>query len=332
MDNDELRSEILRLKQEKNAVILAHYYQRPEIQDIADMIGDSFALAQRARDTDAELIVLSGVSFMAETAKIVSPGKTVLLPDEHAGCPLADSAPYDEFVQFRLENPDHLAITYINSSTEVKAASDIICTSSSAKRIVEAIPSETPILFAPDENLGTYLKKELDRDMLLWPGGCIVHLRFNPELIKQMKDDYPDAPLAAHPECNDDVLKLADYIGSTSGILNFVSVNDAESFIIATEPGIIHQMELANPDKRYIPAPAERMHGGSVCMNMKKNTLQKIHSCLSNSQPEVVIEESLRLKAAKSLERMLLLNSENAANSRKIVEGIRLPFTLESLN
>jgi quinolinate synthase len=296
------------------------------------MVGDSFALARRAAETDAEVIVLCGVSFMAETAKILSPNKPVLLPDEHAGCPLADSAPYDEFVQYRKEHPGHLSITYINSSTEVKAASDIVCTSSSARKIVERIPEDIPLLFAPDENLGTYLMNKLHRDMITWPGGCIVHLRFEPDTILRLKRQHPDALIAAHPECDAAVQEIADFVGSTSGILKFTQESPASSFIVATEPGIIHQMQKANPDKEYIPAPGQHMHRGSICMNMKKNTLEKLHTCMKNRTPQIRIDESVRKNALRPIERMLELTTGDPAKSKAIIEEIQLPFDGKSLN
>jgi len=269
---------------------------------------------------------------MAETAKIINPEKTVVLPDEHAGCPLADSAPYDEFVQFRRENPDHIAVTYINSSTEVKAVSDIICTSSSVKRIVEAIPASVPVLFAPDKNLGTYIERQLGRNMLMWPGGCVVHLRFDPALILHVKKEQPDSVIAAHPECDADVLALADFIGSTSAILEYAVGCNASTIIVATEPGIIHQMKKANPDKTYIPAPAERLHGGSICVNMKKNTIGKLRACLETGAPEIRIDEPLRRAAELPIRRMLQLGSADPSAARQIIEEIQLPFREESLN
>lgn len=298
-------NEIIRLKKEKNAVLLAHYYQTPEIQDIADFIGDSLELARKAKSTDADIIVFAGVHFMAETAKILNPQKTVLIPDLEAGCSLADSCPPILFKRFREKNPNHIAITYINCSASIKALSDIICTSSNAEKIIRQIPAEQPIIFAPDRNLGAYLSKQTQREMLLWDGTCIVHEAFSEEKIISLKLEYPKAKVIAHPECEEIILRHSDFIGSTSKLLQFVQSDSATQFIVATESGIIHQMEKAEPDKIFIPAPPQENCSCNDCPYMKLNTLEKIYNSLINNSPQIIMEEDLRLKALKPIEKML---------------------------
>ncbi|MBX2975505.1 MAG: quinolinate synthase NadA [Ignavibacteriaceae bacterium] len=298
-------NEIIRLKKEKNAVLLAHYYQTPEIQDIADFIGDSLELARKAKSTDADIIVFAGVHFMAETAKILNPQKTVLIPDLEAGCSLADSCPPILFKRFREENPNHIAITYINCSASIKALSDIICTSSNAEKIIRQIPVEQPIIFAPDRNLGAYLSKQTQREMLLWDGTCIVHEAFSEEKIISLKLEYPEAKVIAHPECEEIILRHSDFIGSTSKLLQFVQSDSATQFIVATESGIIHQMEKAEPDKIFIPAPPQENCSCNDCPYMKLNTLEKIYNSLINNSPQIIMDEDVRLKAVKPIEKML---------------------------
>lgn len=298
--------EILRLKHEMNTVILAHYYQEPEIQDLADFIGDSLELARRSQETDAEVIVFCGVHFMAETAKILNPNRTVLIPDMAAGCSLASGCPADEFRAFREAHPDHIAITYINCTAEVKALSDIICTSSSAEAIINQIPPEQPILFAPDRNLGRWLIKRTGRDMLLWQGSCIVHETFSERKILELKARHPEALLIAHPECEETLLAHADYIGSTSALLRFTQESPATSFIVATEAGILHQMERASPGKRFIAAPPEEEACNcNNCPYMKLNTLEKIWHCMANRGPEIILPAETVEGARRSLQRML---------------------------
>ena len=301
----DLFEEIARLKKEMNAVLLAHYYQEGEIQDIADFVGDSLELARKASETKADVIVFAGVHFMAETAKILNPDKPVLLPDLKAGCSLADSCPADQFKQFREAHPDHYAITYINCTAEVKALSDLICTSSSAEKLIAKIPPETPILFSPDKNLGACLMKKTGRKMTLWNGSCQVHEIFSEKKIVQIKVTHPDAKLIAHPECEDHVLNLADFIGSTSALLKHVQVVPDKKFIVATEAGIIHQMEKACPDKMFIAAPPNNNCACNECPHMKLNTLEKLYLCMKNRAPEIVMDEDVRLRALKPIRRML---------------------------
>jgi quinolinate synthase len=302
----DLEAEIGRLREELNAVILAHYYQDGEIQDLADFVGDSLDLSRRAAATDAEVIVFCGVRFMAEVAKILSPSKTVLLPDAEAGCSLEESCQPEPFRRFREQHPDHLALTYINCSAEVKALSDIIVTSSNAAAIIARIPEDRPILFAPDRHLGRYLMRQSGREMTLWPGTCIVHEQFSEREIVKLKVRYPEAKVAAHPECPDSILALADHIGSTRSILEFAVTAEGRDFIIATEPGIIHQMEKRAPHKRFIPAPgAEGECACNICPFMALNTLEKLYLCMVNMAPRVEIAETLRVQALKPLERML---------------------------
>lgn len=301
----DLESEILRLKKELNAVILAHYYQESEIQDLADFVGDSLELSRRAKETDADVIVFAGVYFMAETAKILNPDKKVLIPDVEAGCSLADNCPAPLFKAWREAHPDHIAITYINSSAEVKALSDIIVTSSNAEKIIRQIPEDKPILFAPDRNLGRYLMKKTGRKMELWQGTCIVHETFSDRKILELKFQYPEAKIIAHPECEDVVLEKADFIGSTSALLRYVQSSSDKVFIVATEPGIIHQMKKSCPDKVFIPAPSDSSCACNECPYMKKNTLEKLYLCMKNRQPEVTLPKEIIEKALIPLERML---------------------------
>jgi len=301
----DLNQEILKLKKELNAVLLAHYYQESEIQDLADFVGDSLELARKAKSTQAEVIVFAGVHFMAETAKILNPKKLVLLPDLEAGCSLADSCPADLFKAFRELHPEHIAITYINCSAEVKALSDIICTSSNAEKIINQIPKEQPILFAPDINLGKYLTKKTGRKMLLWNGSCIVHETFSERKIIDLKTEFPEAKIIAHPECEDTILSRADFIGSTSMLLNYVQEDQAESYIVATEPGILHQMKKLAPGKNFIPAPPEKNCSCNECPYMKLNTKEKLYLCMKNRNPQIQMSEELMNKALIPIERML---------------------------
>jgi quinolinate synthase len=307
--NLDLFAEIERLKKEKNAIILAHYYQEPDIQDIADFIGDSLALAQKAQSTDADIIVFAGVHFMAETAKILNPNKKVLLPDLKAGCSLADSAPADLFQKFKEQYPDHLVITYINCSAGMKALSDIICTSSNAEAIINSLPKEQKIIFAPDKNLGAYLIKKTGRDMVLWNGACIVHEIFSREKITKLKMRHPNAKVIAHPECEEPVLELADFIGSTTGLLKYSKDNAATEFIVATESGIIHQMQQQAPLKTFIPAPPDNSCACNDCPFMKLNTLEKLYLCMEYEEPEMIMDEALREASKKPIERMLEISA-----------------------
>lgn len=301
----DLFHEIERLKKEKNAVVLAHYYQEPDIQDIADYIGDSLGLAQQAAKTNADMIVFAGVHFMAETAKILNPSKKVVLPDLKAGCSLADSAPADLFKRFKEKYPDHIVISYINCTAEMKALSDIICTSSNAIKIIESVPKEQPIIFAPDKNLGSYLIKKTGRDMVLWNGACIVHEIFSLEKITKLKMRHPNAKLIAHPECEEAILRVADFIGSTTQLLKYAVQDSSNEFIVATETGILHQMQKDAPHKTFIPAPPENMCACNNCPYMKLNTLEKVYLCMEYETPEITMDEELRLQALKPIERML---------------------------
>ncbi len=306
----DLRAEIDRLRKEKNAVILAHYYQKPEIQDLADFIGDSLELSRKAAASDADVIAFCGVKFMAETAKILSPQKIVILPDMNAGCSLEDACPPEKFRAFRAAHPDHIALTYINCSTEVKALSDVIVTSSSAETILAQIPREQKIIFGPDRHLGGYLNRKFDRDMLLWPGVCIVHEAFSETELVKLKLQHPGAPVAAHPECPPHIIDHADYVGSTSGILNYAKTMAGDTLIVATEPHIIHQMELALPGKTFIGAPgADGNCNCNICPYMALNTLEKLYLALRDLTPQIEIEEGLRLQAKKSLDNMLEMAS-----------------------
>ena len=296
--------EILHLKKERNAVILAHFYQESEIQDLADYVEDSLGLARRAQKTKADLIVFAGVHFMAETAKILNPSKKVVVPDLEAGCSLAESCPPDRFAAFKARHPDHLVISYINCTAAIKAMSDIICTSSNAEKIVRQIPKDRPILFAPDRNLGAYLVKKTGREMVLWNGTCIVHEIFSEKKLVQLKIEHPKARAIAHPECEPQVLRHADFVGSTSRLLQFVQDDPAEEFIVVTEAGILHQMEKKAPGKKLIPAPPDNSCVCNECPHMKKNTLEKLYLCMRNLQPEIILTEETRLAALKPLQRM----------------------------
>jgi quinolinate synthase len=305
----DLFDEIEKLKKEKNAVILAHYYQEPDIQDIADYIGDSLGLSQQAAKTDADIIVFAGVHFMAETAKILSPNKKVLLPDLKAGCSLADSCPPHLFKKFKENYPDHLVITYVNCTAELKALSDIVCTSSNAIAIVESLPKDQKIIFGPDKNLGAYVAKKTGRDLVLWNGACMVHEIFSREKITKLKERYPGAKLLAHPECEEVILEMADYIGSTTGILKYAGSHPDKEFIVATEAGILHQMQKENPDKVFIPAPPNNNCACNDCPHMKRNTLEKLYLCLKNGSPEITVPQHIIEKAVKPIERMLEISA-----------------------
>lgn len=306
----DLVKEINRLRKEKNAVILAHYYQVPEIQDIADYVGDSLQLSQKAAETDADIIVFAGVHFMAETAKILNPTKTVVLPDLKAGCSLADSCPPDAFEEFTKAHPDHVVITYVNCSAEIKALSDIVCTSSNALKIVNSVPKDTPIIFAPDKNLGKYIISQTGRDMLLWDGSCIVHEAFSIDKLIALHKKYPDYKIIAHPESETHILDTAAYIGSTSGMINFVKEHPKEKFIVATEAGILHKMQQEMPNTELVPAPAKEDNtcACSECHFMKMNTLQKLYDCLLNESPQIEVPEHIRKRALLPIERMLELS------------------------
>lgn len=293
------------LKRELNAVILAHYYQDPDIQDIADYLGDSLGLSRQAAGTNADVIVFAGVHFMAETAKILNPDKLVLLPDLNAGCSLADSCPPDAFAKFKAEHPDHIVVSYINCSAEIKAMSDIICTSSNAVQIVKQIPEDQPIIFAPDRNLGRYVIEQTGRDLLLWQGSCIVHETFSEKRIVQLKIEHPDAEVIAHPECEPPVLRHASYIGSTTALLKYARTSPSQAFIVATEPGIIHQMQKQTPHKHFIPAPATNNCNCNECPFMRLNTLEKLYLAMKNQQPEITLPEHIRLAALRPIQRML---------------------------
>lgn len=304
----DLFAEIERLKKKKNAIILAHYYQEPDIQDVADYIGDSLGLAQKAEQTDASIILFAGVHFMAETAKILNPTKKVLLPDLRAGCSLADSAPADLFKAFKAKNPSHLVVSYINCSAEIKALSDIICTSGNAEAIIESIPKDQPIIFAPDRNLGAYLNKVTGRNMLLWNGACMVHEIFSLEKITKLKIRHPKAKLIAHPECEEAILRISDFIGSTTQLLKYTLADSSQEYIVATETGILHQMQQNNPKKTFIPAPPTNNCACNDCPHMKLNTLEKLYLCLEYEAPEILMEENLRLAAKKPMDRMLQIS------------------------
>ncbi|MDX6379330.1 MAG: quinolinate synthase [Rubrobacteraceae bacterium] len=301
--------EIERLKGELNAVILAHYYQEPEIQDLADFIGDSLGLARQAQGTDADVIVFCGVHFMAETAKILNPANTVVLPDLDAGCSLADSCPPEAFRRFIEERPGHTVVSYVNTSAEVKALSDIICTSSNAEKVIGSIPEGTPIIFGPDRHLGRYIVEKTGREMVLWPGTCMVHILFSERKIRQLKVRHPEAEVLAHPECEERVLRVADHIGSTSSLLNRVVESPARKFIVATEPGILHQMRKLAPEKEFMRAPGKGPEGSceacSECPHMRRNTVEKLYWCMRDLSPEITLDEELRLRALRPIERML---------------------------
>ncbi|MDF2384239.1 quinolinate synthase NadA [Nostoc ellipsosporum NOK] len=306
----DLFAEIERLKKEKNAIVLAHYYQDADIQDIADYIGDSLGLAQQAEKTEADMIVFAGVHFMAETAKILNPTKKVVIPDLKAGCSLSDSCPPPLFKRFKEQHPDHVVVSYINCSAGIKALSDVIVTSSNAKIIVDSFPQDQKIIFAPDKNLGAYINKVTGRDMVLWNGACMVHEIFSLERITKLKVQYPNAKLLAHPECEEPILRIADYVGSTTGILKYSQTDDAQEYIVATETGILHQMMKASPSKTFIPAPPDNGCACNDCPHMKRNTLEKIYLCMKYEQPAIEMEEQLRLAARKPIERMLEISAK----------------------
>lgn len=307
-----LTSEIEKLKKEKNAIILAHYYQRDEIQDIADFVGDSLALAQWASKTDADIIVLCGVHFMGETAKILSPQKKVLIPDLNAGCSLADSCNPDDFESFVKQHTDHTVVSYVNTSAAVKALTDVVVTSTNAKIIIDSLPQDEKIIFGPDRNLGNYINSVTGRNMVLWDGACHVHEQFSLEKIVQLKKEHPNAELLAHPECKKPILMMADYIGSTAGLLNYSTKSEKSEFIVATEAGILHEMKKANPTKSFIPAPPnDSSCACNECNFMRLNTLQKLYNCMKFELPEVQVDENIRVKAVKSIHRMLEISAQN---------------------
>lgn len=306
----DLFAEIEKLKKEKNAVLLAHYYQEPDIQDVADYIGDSLGLAQQAEKTNADMIVFAGVHFMAETAKILNPGKKVVIPDFKAGCSLSDSCPPPLFKKFKEQHPDHIVVSYINCSAGIKALSDVIVTSSNARVIVDSFPKDQKIIFAPDKNLGAYINKVTGRNMLLWNGACMVHEIFSLEKITKLKTRHPNAKFIAHPECEEPVLRLADYIGSTTGLLKYTETDTATEYIVATETGILHQMMKASPHKTFIPAPPTNNCACNDCPHMKLNTLEKLYLCMKYELPEIQMDEALRLAALKPIKRMLEISSQ----------------------
>ncbi len=306
----DLFEEINRLKKEKNAIILAHYYQEGDIQDIADYVGDSLGLSQEAAETDADIIVFAGVHFMAETAKILSPDKKVLLPDLKAGCSLADSAPAPLFKLFKEKYPDHVVVSYVNTTAEMKTLTDLCCTSTNAVHIIDSIPKDKKIIFAPDINLGRYLVKKTGRDMVLWNGSCMVHEIFSVEKITKLQIRHPEAKLIAHPECEAVILDRADYIGSTSGLLKYTKESPATTFIVATEPGIIHQMEKSSPEKTFIAAPPNNMCACNECPHMRLNTLEKLYLCLKYELPEVTVPEQIIKDARVSIDKMLDISAK----------------------
>ena len=307
MEN-ELVSKIEKLRKEKNAVILAHYYVDGEIQDIADFVGDSLQLSMQAATTDSDIIVFAGVHFMAETAKILSPNKKVLIPDIKSGCPLADSMPVEKYKKFKQKYPDYFTINYVNSSAEIKAESDLICTSSNAVELVKSLPEDTKILFGPDKNLGAYVKSFVKNEIVLWDGNCPVHENFSAQKLTDLKSKYPEALVLAHPEANRDVLLKSDFIGSTAKILKFTQQSGAKQFIIATEPGIIHKMKKINPNKEYIPLPPKANVPESICVNMKKHNLKNLYEVLECERNEIIMDDDLIQKAAKPIKRMLDLS------------------------
>ncbi|MBK6929684.1 MAG: quinolinate synthase NadA [Saprospirales bacterium] len=306
----DLVAEINRLKKEKNAVILAHYYQESEIQDVADFIGDSLALSQKAAQTDAGIIVFAGVHFMAETAKMLSPKKKVLLPDLKAGCSLADSCPPHLFRKFREKYPDHIVVSYINCTAELKTLTDICCTSTNAVAVIESIPKNKPIIFAPDKNLGQYLIKKTGRDMVLWNGACMVHEIFSHERIAKLKARHPEAKFIAHPECEPHILEMADFIGSTTGLLKYTMRDATQTYIVATESGILHQMQKASPQKTFIPAPPNNNCACNDCPHMKRNTMEKLYLCMLHEMPEIVLPDWVIEQGVKSIDRMLEISEK----------------------
>ncbi len=309
MSKEELLSEIDRLRKEKNAVIMAHYYQMGDIQDVADFVGDSLALAQWAAKTDADIIVLCGVHFMGETAKILSPGKKVLVPDLDAGCSLADSCPADAFEAFVSAHPDHTVISYVNTTAAVKALTDVVVTSTNAKKIVDQFPMDAKLIFGPDRNLGDYINSVTGRKMLLWDGACHVHEQFSVEKLVKLKSEHPESLILAHPECKSTVLKMADFIGSTQALLNFSVQSDCKSFLVATESGILHEMQKKSPTKEFIPVPPnDSTCACNECSFMRLNTLEKLYACLKNESPEILVDEAIRERAVKPILRMLELS------------------------
>ena len=310
MNNEQLKQEIVRLKKEKNAVILGHYYQRHEIQELSDYIGDSLALAQRAQDATAEIIVFCGVHFMAETAKILNPTRKVLLPDMEASCSLAESCPADKFAAFKEAHPDHMVISYVNCSAEIKALSDLICTSGNAEQLVRSLPADQKIIFAPDRNLGGYINRITGRNMVLWDGVCSVHDAMQAEAVLQLKVAHPDAPVIAHPECNPALLKVADFIGSTKAMLNYIQKSESQEIIVATETGILYEMQRLCPEKRFITLRDNKSCACDDCGYMKMNTLEKLYRCLRDEQPEIVMTEEVIEKARRPIVRMLEMSRE----------------------
>ncbi len=306
----DLFEEIEKLKKEKNAIILAHYYQEGDIQDIADYIGDSLGLSQKAASTDADIIVFAGVHFMAETAKILSPSKKVLLPDLKAGCSLAESCPPHLFRKFKEKYPEHVVVSYINCTAELKTLTDIVCTSTNAVHIIESIPKDKEIIFAPDRNLGKYLVKKTGRDMILWDGACMVHEIFSHEKIVKLQMRHPEAKLIAHPECEAHILEIADYIGSTSGLLKYTMESGFDEFIVATEAGIIHQMEKKSPDKKFYPAPPNNTCACNDCPHMKRNTMEKLYLCMKHELPEIHLSDQLIKEARASIDRMMEISAK----------------------
>lgn len=310
LTQEEIIGKILTLKKEKNAIILAHYYQIPEIQDIADFIGDSLALSQKAKMVDNEIIVFCGVHFMAETAKILNPSKKVIVPDLDAGCSLADSCPAPDFEEFLKQYPEHIVITYINSTAAVKTMTDIVCTSTNARQIVENLPINQKIVFAPDKNLGAWINSVSGREMVLWNGACHVHNLLTTESILKLKLEHTDALIVAHPECNPAVLKIADYIGSTNGMIKFTTNSQAKKFIVASETGILHQMKILSPEKDFLVVPSDESCSCNDCPFMKQNTLQKLYQCLLTEKPEIIMDENMMNSARKPIERMLQISEE----------------------
>ena len=310
MTNEQLKEEIIRLKKEKNAVILGHYYQRHEIQELSDYVGDSLALAQEAQRTEADIIVFCGVHFMAETAKILNPGRKVLLPDMEASCSLAESCKAEDFAKFKAEHPDHMVISYINCSAEIKALSDLICTSGNAEKLVRSLPEEQKIIFAPDRNLGGYINQVAGRQMLLWDGVCTVHDAMQAEAVLRLKAEHSDAPVVAHPECNPALLKVADFIGSTKAMLNYIKKSDSREIIVATETGILFEMKRENPDKVFITLRDDKHCACDDCAYMKLNTLEKLYRCLRDEQPEILMSSEMIEAAKRPIVRMLDLSRE----------------------
>lgn len=313
MNTVELKREILRLKKERNSIILAHYYQQEEIQDVADFVGDSYSLSLEASESKADTIVFCGVHFMAETAKLLNPKKKVLLPDLNAGCSLSDSCEFEAFKNFKEIHPEHIVVTYINCSAQIKTLSDIVCTSSNAEKIIRSIPLDHPIIFAPDKNLGKYLERKTGRKMVLWDGSCVVHEAFSIDKLVKLKLKYPKAEIIAHPESDEDILNIANYIGSTSGMIQYVKKSSVDSFIIATEVGILHKMKIQVPNKLLIPAPSveENTCSCSECAFMKVNTLSKLYNCLKLETPEIEISNEIIQKAVLPVRKMIQLTEEN---------------------